>query len=107
MTDCIFCKIVSRNVSADIVRETKTIIVFKDIHPKAPIHLLIIPKKHVESIADLGEDDRELISDIMYMAKDIAQEYDLKGYRLSCNVGQEGGQVVDHLHVHLLGGWKQ
>lgn len=78
---------------------------FKDIRPKAPVHLLIVPKKHVESIASLTEDDRVLASDIIYAAKDIAASMDLRGYRLSYNVGREGGQLVDHLHLHLLGGW--
>lgn len=80
-------------------------VAFKDINPKAPIHLLIIPKKHVESIASLTEEDRMLLSDIIYAAKDLAASLGLRGYRLSYNVGREGGQAVDHLHLHLLGGW--
>lgn len=105
--DCIFCDIVLGKVSAEIVKQTDGLIVFKDIKPKAPIHLLIIPKKHVKSVIELAEEDRQLVSDTIYMAKEVAEEQGLQGYRLGINVGREGGQVVDHLHLHLLGGWKE
>jgi|SRR3989338_4138051 len=103
--DCIFCDIVLGKRSAEVIKQTGGLVVFKDIKPKAPIHLLIIPKKHVKSIIELVGEDRELVSDMVYMAKDMAEEQGLQGYRLSINVGREGGQVVDHLHLHLLGGW--
>jgi histidine triad (HIT) family protein len=106
MNDCIFCKISSKEAPADIQHETDALMAFTDIHPKAPVHLLIVPKKHVQSIADLTEGDRPLISAMIYAAKDMAREQNLKGYRLCFNVGREGGQIVDHLHLHLLGGWQ-
>ena len=94
-------------MSADIVQETDNLLVFKDIKPKAPVHLLIVPKKHVVSIAELAEEDKGLICDMVFMAKDMARQQGLGGYRLSINVGREGGQIVGHLHLHLLGGWQQ
>ncbi|TSC73291.1 MAG: Hit-like protein involved in cell-cycle regulation [Parcubacteria group bacterium Gr01-1014_70] len=104
--NCIFCGIIKKTVPADIVSETNNLTVFRDIKPKAPVHLLIVPKKHVKSIAELGEDDQELVKDMIYTAKDTAREQGLSGYQLCFNVGRDGGQVVDHLHLHLLGGWK-
>jgi len=86
--------------------ERGDIVVFKDIKPKAPVHLLIVPKKHVESVISLGREDREMVADLIYTARDAAREYGLTGYRLSFNVGREGGQIVDHIHLHLLGGWR-
>lgn len=105
--DCIFCKIAHHEIPTDFICETEAYMVFKDIKPKAPVHLLIVPKKHVESIASLTEDDRLLTGNLVYAAKDAAASLGLQGYRLSCNVGREGGQIVDHLHLHLLGGWKE
>ena len=88
-----------------MVHETGALVVFKDIKPKAPVHLLIVPKKHIQSIAELAGEDRELVGDLIYTAKEMALERGLGGYTLSFNVGREGGQIVDHLHLHLLGGW--
>ena len=104
--DCIFCAITKKTKPAEIVWEGNSIVAFKDMRPKAPVHLLIVPKKHVESIAGLAEEDRAMASDIIYAAKDIAASLALRGYRLSFNVGREGGQAVDHLHMHFLGGWQ-
>ncbi len=88
--------------------ENNQLIVFKDINPKAPIHLLIAPKKHIFSINQLTEQDRDLVSQMIFIAKQLAQEQGIaeKGYRLIFNVGREGGQLIDHLHLHLLGGAK-
>lgn len=105
MTDCIFCKIISHEIPSELVEETQSLVVFKDHNPKAPVHLLIVPKKHVESIAYLEDIDKELISSMIYAAKETAARQGLLGYRLSINVGRDGGQIVDHLHLHLLGGW--
>lgn len=105
MESCIFCQIIEKTISAEVVKETSSLIVFKDIKPKAPVHLLIVPKKHVKSIADLAEEHKEMVSDMVYMAKEMAEERGISGYRLCINVGREGGQIVDHLHLHLLGGW--
>lgn len=105
MTGCIFCDIVAKTQPARIVRETETAVAFDDIRPSAPVHVLVVPKKHIPSVDALEEDDRPLVADLIYLARTIAQERGLKGYRLSFNVGREGGQLVDHVHLHLMGGW--
>lgn len=104
MSDCIFCKIIAREIPAEIVFEDDNILVFKDIHPKAPTHLLIVPKHHVESLASLSEKDSELAAHLMLSLPRIAKQVGLKGFRTVINTGAEGGQVVFHLHAHLLGG---
>ncbi|TSC79077.1 MAG: Hit-like protein involved in cell-cycle regulation [Parcubacteria group bacterium Gr01-1014_29] len=106
MIDCIFCKIVDGVTHAEITHQAEEIIVFKSIQPRAPVHLLIIPKKHVLSIKELTEEDRNLTSSLIYTAKEVAEREHLPGYRLAFNVGRAGGQVINHLHLHLLGGWK-
>ncbi|QQG44994.1 MAG: histidine triad nucleotide-binding protein [Candidatus Sungiibacteriota bacterium] len=103
--DCIFCKISKGEVSSEVVFEDDDVKVFKDIHPKAPVHLLVIPKIHIQSIAHLEADHSDVITKLIYTAKKIAGDLGLKGYKLIFNVGREGGQVVDHLHLHILGGW--
>ena len=103
--DCLFCKIGSGEISSETLYEDTDVRVFKDIHPKAPVHLLIIPKNHIVSIAHLESNHEEIISKVIFTAKRMAQEQGLKGYKLVFNVGREGGQVIDHLHLHLLGGW--
>jgi len=105
MEGCIFCKIIEKKIKADIVFENKDVIVFKDIKPSAPVHCLVVPKKHIQSIAHLEHGHKEVLAEIIYAAKDVAKNLGLKGYKLVFNVGKEGGQVVDHLHLHLLGGW--
>lgn len=118
MSDCIFCKIIKKEVPADFVFENDKVVVFKDIHPSAPIHLLIVPKvslsavkneRHLNSINDLEEEDKGVISEIFLIAKKMAKDFnfDKNGYKLVFNVGRGGGQVIDHLHLHLLGGWKE
>lgn len=106
--NCIFCKIVNKEVPADIVYEDDQVTVFKDIEPKAPIHLLIIPKKHIPSVDHLGKGDRELIGELFLAAQRLAKEskIDKTGYRLIFNVGKDAGQTIDHLHLHLMGGKK-
>jgi len=105
MSDCIFCKIIKKNIPADILHEDKNLIVFKDIKPSAPIHYLIVPKEHIESINNLN--DGKIISEMFLTAKKIADKLGIKnsGYRLIINVGEGGGQIVKHLHLHILGGW--
>lgn len=107
MTDCIFCKITRKEVGAEIVYEDEAVVAFTDIHPKAPLHLLVVPKQHIQSIAHLEADHSEVIAKLIYTAKHIAAERGLAGYKLVFNVGREGGQMIDHLHLHLLGGWKK
>lgn len=104
--DCIFCKIINREVPSDIIYEDKNLIVFKDIKPKAPIHLLLTPKIHIPSVNDLDEKHKELLGNLFLLAKKIANEKGISdGYKLLFNVGRKGGQLIDHMHLHLLGGW--
>lgn len=104
--DCIFCKIISKENPAKIEFEDRDILAFNDIHPKAPIHILIIPKKHIESLEELDNKDKELIGKMVLTARQIAQKKGLseKGYRLVVNYGKHAGMIVDHLHLHLIGG---
>jgi histidine triad (HIT) family protein len=102
---CIFCQIAEHRQEAEIVYKDGQMIVIKDINPKAPVHLLIIPKKHIDSVNHLQEEDKELISQMIFLARKMAQEQKIEnGYKLLFNVGRQGGQVVDHLHLHLMGG---
>lgn len=105
--DCIFCNIINKNSPADIVYEDEDFVVFKDIKPSAPTHLLLLPKTHIVSVNHLEEKHKELIADLFFLAKKIAKEQGVDdGYRLFFNVGRKSGQIVNHLHLHLIGGWK-
>lgn len=104
MTDCLFCKIANKKTPAEIVYENDKVAVFKDIHPRAPIHLLIVPKKHITSVDHLELQDKELVGELILAAQKIAKEKKLNGYKLIINVGRPAGQVIDHLHLHLLSG---
>ncbi len=103
--DCIFCKIAAKEVPAEILFENEKLIVLQDIKPSAPFHHLIIPKEHIQSVAHLEEKDRDIIADLFLTARDDAAKAGLKGYKTIFNVGREGGQIIDHLHLHLMGGW--
>lgn len=108
MSECIFCRIAAHEVPAAIRSEDDEIIVFDDIRPKAPVHLLVVPKRHIASVAALGEGDRALAGALVLAAKRAAAAAGISdGYKLVFNVGRKGGQLVDHLHLHLLGGWEQ
>lgn len=102
---CLFCDIINKNLDSDIIFEDNDVIVISDIHPKAPMHKLIIPKKHIESVKEINEVEKDLLFKIIETAKNIAEKKQLKGYKLVFNVGKEGGQEIEHLHLHLLGGW--
>jgi len=102
VNECLFCKIAKKEVSSDIVYEDEKTVAFKDIAPKAPIHFLIIPKKHIESIKSEGSE--KVDADLILAAKKIAEERGIEGYRLVFNVGREGGQIIEHLHLHFLAG---
>lgn len=102
--DCIFCKIAKKELASDIVYEDENFVAFKDIKPKAPVHLLIIPRKHIESVDHLEIHDRELMGELVLTAQKIARHQGLEGYKLQINVGRAGGQLIDHLHLHLLSG---
>jgi histidine triad (HIT) family protein len=108
MNDCIFCKIIDKKIPADFVFENESFVVFKDIKPKAPLHFLIVPKKHIVSVNEIEKEDKEVLGEIFFVAKDVAKNMgvDKNGYKLSVNIGEGGGQEVPHLHLHLLGGWK-
>jgi len=100
--ECLFCKIVNKEAPAEIVYEDDRVMAFKDIHPKARIHLLIVPKKHIPSVNHLEIEDKTLMGELVLAAQKIAREKNLKGYRLQINVGRPAGQIIDHLHLHLL-----
>jgi len=102
--DCIFCKIIKGEIPSVKVFENEKILAFVDINPKAKVHVLIIPKKHIESVKSLEESDKELAGELLLVAKKIAKEKNLEGYKLIINVGRDGGQLVGHLHLHLLSG---
>jgi histidine triad (HIT) family protein len=105
MEDCIFCKIINKRVPSDIIYEDDELVAFKDVRPSAPVHYLVVPKEHIQSIGHLEKNHKEIISKTIFTAKKLAEEEKLKGYKLVFNVGREGGQIIDHLHLHLLGGW--
>ncbi|MBI4991742.1 MAG: HIT domain-containing protein [Candidatus Harrisonbacteria bacterium] len=103
--ECIFCKITQKEIPADVIYEDDSVIAFKDIRPSAPVHYLVVPKEHIQSIAHLGNNHHDIVAVLIFVAKSLAEKVGLKGYKLVFNVGREGGQVIDHLHLHLLGGW--
>ena len=102
MEECIFCKIAKKEAEAKIEYEDEQFVVFHDLYPKAPLHLLLIPRKHIHSVDHLEERDTTLMGELILLAKKVARDKSLKGYQLQINVGREGGQMVDHLHLHLL-----
>jgi histidine triad (HIT) family protein len=108
MAGCLFCEIVARRSPADIEYEDDEILAFRDIYPKAPLHLLIVPKRHIESVLTLAPDDAPLMGRLLLAARRIGEErgFGARGYRLGINCGPEGGQDVYHLHVHFLAGRK-
>ena len=108
MEDCVFCKIIKGEIPSDKVYEDEEVIAFKDIQPAAPIHILVIPKKHIASLLDLQDEDYYLIGKIQKVINQIAHEMELEkdGYRVIVNCGKDAGQEVMHLHYHLLAGRK-
>jgi len=105
---CIFCRIVAGEVPSDIVYQDEDFLAFRDISPQAPTHVLIIPKTHITSLAQLTEEQQELAGRLIIIAKKLAEKEGIakRGYRLVINCGPEGGQLVPHLHLHLIGGRK-
>ncbi len=106
MSDCIFCKIVSKEIPSTIVYEDDKILAFKDVNPAAPVHVLIIPKQHISSVMELEAEHVNLMGHILLASQKIAKELgiDEKGFRIVNNCGDDGGQTVGHIHFHLLGG---
>jgi histidine triad (HIT) family protein len=105
-TNCLFCKILAGEIPADIVYESDTAIAFRDINPQAPTHVLIIPRKHIARINDIGEDDQSIVGSLYSAAREIAAAEGLAddGYRAVMNCNEAAGQSVFHIHLHLLGG---
>jgi histidine triad (HIT) family protein len=107
MADCIFCQIAAGKIPGDIVFQDESVLAFKDIHPKAPVHVLIIPRKHIISLADLRREDLPVAVHMLEVVNTVAQNLGTgKAYKLVVNTGSEAGQVIMHLHMHLLGGRK-
>jgi len=106
--DCIFCKIISGDIPTEFVHQDENLVVFKDINPLAPVHLLIVPKRHIRSINDVTDADREILAELIMTARDMAKRFsvDKSGYRIFFNVEKGGGQEVFHLHMHMIGGWE-
>lgn len=104
--DCIFCKIIEKKIPSSIVYEDKNTLAFEDINPQAPVHIITIPKKHIERVSELKEEDSDLISKIIFAGNKIAKEKGLidSGYRFVINCNRDAGQAVFHLHMHILGG---
>jgi histidine triad (HIT) family protein len=104
--DCIFCRIVAGEVPVDISYQDEEAIAFRDINPQAPVHLLIVPKAHIASLAEVGPDQKQLLGHLIHVANELAKREGVsdKGYRLVINSGPDSGQEVPHLHLHLLGG---
>jgi len=103
---CLFCKIISKEIPAKIVYEDEHALAFEDLNPQAPVHLLVIPKKHISTSLDIAPEDHELIGQMFHIANKLARENDVaeKGFRVVLNCNQEAGQTVFHIHLHLLGG---
>ena len=108
MEDCVFCKIIKGEIPTEKVYETDEILAFKDIHPAAPIHILVVPKKHISMLTDLKPEDEALIGKIYTTINEIAEQEGFKkqGYRVIANCGKDSGQEVMHIHFHMLGGKK-
>lgn len=100
--DCLFCKIANKEAASEMIYEDENFVAFKDIRPKAPFHILIVPRKHIHSVNHIEGEDKVLMGELILVAQKIAKENNLKGYKLQINVGREGGQEIDHLHLHLL-----
>jgi histidine triad (HIT) family protein len=107
--DCLFCKIASGQMDTKFLYRNDRLVVFRDINPHAPVHLLLVPKRHIRSINDLTDADNEILAELILVAKEMAKKegVDKSGYKLLYNVEKGGGQVIFHLHLHLMGGWKK
>lgn len=108
-SDCLFCKIINREVPTRFLYKDDDYVVFRDIKPAAPVHLLLVPRRHIRSINDLQKEDESIIAGLFMLAKDMAKDQGVNtsGYKLLFNVEKGGGQVIFHLHLHLIGGWKK
>jgi histidine triad (HIT) family protein len=102
--DCIFCKIVSKEIPSTLLREEDDVLAFRDINPAAPSHILVIPRKHIAKLSEAEPADAELLGKLLLTAADVAKAEDLKGFRIVINNGATAGQTVWHIHIHVLGG---
>ena len=104
---CIFCQIAHGQTDTEMLYQSDSLVVFKDINPHAPVHLLLVPKKHIRSVNDVSEADQGILAELILVAKQMAKQHGVarSGYKLLFNVERGGGQVVFHLHMHLIGGW--
>src|SRR3989338_1973724 len=109
MNDCIFCKIIKGEIPGKFVYKDDSVVAFHDINPKAPVHVLVVPSKHIESVREVSIEDEELLGKLMLKVRDIAEKLGIakNGYKLVLNNGKAAGQLVFHLHIHLLGGWRK
>ena len=107
--DCIFCKIVNGEIPSTFLYKNDDLVVFRDINPHAPVHILIVPTRHIRSVNDLTGEDVKIVSDMIMTGKMMAEKegISISGYKLLFNVEKGGGQVIFHLHMHLIGGWKK
>ncbi|KPJ70083.1 hypothetical protein AMJ51_02610 [Microgenomates bacterium DG_75] len=106
MKDCLFCQFARGKDSPPFVYEDNDFIAFNDINPIAPVHILIVPKKHIDGIQTIEKEDQAILGKMFLVARKIAEKEKLKGYKLFINCGKLGGQAIFHLHLHLVGGWK-
>jgi histidine triad (HIT) family protein len=104
--DCVFCRIAEKKMDAPVVHEDDMAVAFRDMNPQAPVHILVVPKKHIRSMGEVGPKDEALLGHLLYVARKLADDEGLprNGYRIVLNTGANAGQTVFHLHVHLLGG---
>jgi histidine triad (HIT) family protein len=105
--NCVFCRIARDETDTEILHANEQVIVFRDIRPQAPVHLLIVPRKHIRSVNDLAAEDAPILGELFRAAQEMARRLNIArdGYRLFVNVERGGGQVIFHLHMHLIGGW--
>jgi histidine triad (HIT) family protein len=104
--DCTFCQIINHKLPAEIVYEDEDLVVFRDIHPDAPVHLLIVPRTHIDTLNSLDEKTAGIAAKMVLAGKRLAELYKIQsGYRLIINCGREAGQIIFHLHMHFMGGW--
>jgi histidine triad (HIT) family protein len=106
LDNCIFCKIINGEIPSKVAYEDEYVFAFHDINPVAPVHILIVPRAHVSTLNDIGLEQKDLLGQLVFVCKELARKYnvDEKGYRFVINCGEDGGQEVQHLHAHLLGG---
>ena len=106
MADCIFCQIAAGQIDSDLVHQDELVVAFRDLNPQAPVHILIIPRQHIPSLDAAGEEHTQLLGHLALVSAEIARQQGIAkdGYRVVANVGRHGGQEIDHLHFHLLGG---